>query len=278
MLNNLLVNKYGFEDENIRILCDDEESTMPTKRNIIQAISWLVKGAKKGDSLVFQFSGHGGQQKDRDGDEEDHMDETILPYDHDKAGMITDDELYRMLVKPLPGGVLLTCIMDCCHSGTSIDLPFLHKLQTKEGEITDDSDDIVFGGFVEKGKTVVKKEEPPKPEPEIHSGPGAFKVKTHRYKLKGRGKHQASKKPFDNSSDASVVMFSGCMDDQTSAGTATGGAMVLAFTTALAERHCDISYKDLVLNMSEILRDREFTQVPQLSTARPFNLDSKFIL
>lgn len=51
------------------------------------ACNWLVSGAKPGDSLFFQFSGietlrihtlvgHGGQTVDKNGDEDDGLDET----------------------------------------------------------------------------------------------------------------------------------------------------------------------------------------------------------
>jgi len=44
------------------------------------------------------------------------MNETILPSDY-KHRQITDDELWGSIVYPLPSGVHLTAIMDCCHSG-----------------------------------------------------------------------------------------------------------------------------------------------------------------
>lgn len=37
----------------------------------------MVKDAKAGDSLFFEYSGHGGTAKDADQDEEDMQDETI---------------------------------------------------------------------------------------------------------------------------------------------------------------------------------------------------------
>lgn len=46
-----------------------------------------MAGAQPGDSLFFSFSGHGGQQRDVDGDEVDGMDETILPVDYKTAGI-----------------------------------------------------------------------------------------------------------------------------------------------------------------------------------------------
>ena len=232
--------------------------------------------------MVFQFSGHGGQQKDKTGDEKDGMDETILPYDHDKAGQITDDQLYKMLIKPLPPGVLLTCVMDCCHSGTSIDLPFVHVLHTDEGEVQDGDH---FDGFVEReaheefvvvGEEEEEEEAPKKPKVIPHA-----RSKTARYKMKARRRRKTatkSKKNYDNSSDASVVMISGCLDHQTSAGTALGGAMVMAFSKAVEDANSDITYKELILGMTDILQHRGFSQIPQLSTARPFNLDCKLLI
>ena len=38
--------------------------------------------------------------------------------------MIKDDEIFKELVLPLPNGVLLTVLMDCCHSGSILDLPY----------------------------------------------------------------------------------------------------------------------------------------------------------
>jgi len=55
------------------------------------------------------------------------------------TGHIVDDELHEKLVKALPQGVRLTAVMDCCHSGTGLDLPFVYssggnKLSKQEKE------------------------------------------------------------------------------------------------------------------------------------------------
>jgi hypothetical protein len=60
----------------------------------------------------------------RDGDEEDGFDETLLPNDYKRAGEIVDDELNRAMVRPLPQGAVLHALVDACHSGTALDLPF----------------------------------------------------------------------------------------------------------------------------------------------------------
>lgn len=45
-----------------------------------------VYSLKAGDSLFFHYSGHGGQQKDTNGDEESGMDDTLVPVDYQSAG------------------------------------------------------------------------------------------------------------------------------------------------------------------------------------------------
>ncbi|KAH8988014.1 hypothetical protein EDB83DRAFT_1134609 [Lactarius deliciosus] len=41
-------------------------------------------------------------------------------------GIIAEDEMYDIMVKPLPLGCRLTAVFDCCHSGTLFDLPFIY--------------------------------------------------------------------------------------------------------------------------------------------------------
>lgn len=85
--------RYNFAYDDMVILTDDQQNPAfrPTRVNIIRAMHWLVKDAKPNDSLFFHFSGHGGQTEDLDGDEDDGLDETILPVDFKQAGMIVDD-------------------------------------------------------------------------------------------------------------------------------------------------------------------------------------------
>mmetsp|Transcript_5934 Transcript_5934/g.10274 ORF Transcript_5934/g.10274 Transcript_5934/m.10274 type:complete len:342 (-) Transcript_5934:249-1274(-) len=127
-MNNWLV-KQGFKEgpESLKILQDDGFHLSPTSANIMAAFKWLGDGARAGDSLFVHYSGHGGQMKDDDGDEEDGLDETIIPVDYKQAGQIRDDKILKNLVCPLPEDVCLTVVMDCCHSGTVLDLPYMFK-------------------------------------------------------------------------------------------------------------------------------------------------------
>lgn len=67
--------------------------------------------------LGVEFLGHGGRLVDQNNDEDDGYDETMIPVDFKTQGQIRDDDLLRILVRPLKEGVLMTCLMDCCHSG-----------------------------------------------------------------------------------------------------------------------------------------------------------------
>lgn len=118
---------HGFAEGDLRILLDDGDHEAPTRVNIMEGLKSLSNGAEAGDSLFFHYSGHGSSVPDEDGDEADGKDEVLCPVDYDKGGMLRDDEIYLLLVAPLKEGVSLTCVLDCCHSGTIIDLPFVFK-------------------------------------------------------------------------------------------------------------------------------------------------------
>lgn len=133
----------GFERNNIRILTDDQFGIPPTEANILAGMHWLVDGAQSGDSLFFYFSGHATQVEDMDGDDSDGFDECICAMDymgnsdgrfrttHATPGIIVDDEIHDIMVKPLPRGCRLTAVLDCCHSGTLLDLPFIYDSRGK---------------------------------------------------------------------------------------------------------------------------------------------------
>ena len=115
---------WGFDRSNMKFLADDGKSTKPTRANIIAAMRWLVDGVRPGDSLFLHYSGHGSRTKDLNGDEESGYDSTMCPCDYDTAGMIIDDDIFALVAAPIPKGAELFALMDCCHSGTILDLPY----------------------------------------------------------------------------------------------------------------------------------------------------------
>ncbi|KAF9935193.1 Ca(2+)-dependent cysteine protease [Linnemannia zychae] len=128
---------YGFRYQDTIMLTDDQiyEDKRPTAANIRYWMKWLVKDAEPQDSLFFHYAGHGGRIKDFSyngkaehlGDETDGYDEIIYPCDYLRTGIISDDEMYDLLVKDLPAGVQLTALVDACHSGTMLDLPYVYN-------------------------------------------------------------------------------------------------------------------------------------------------------
>ncbi|TFK66300.1 hypothetical protein BDN72DRAFT_823590 [Pluteus cervinus] len=122
--------RNGYKRENIYLLTDEHKSDprqIPTKKNILGAMRWLVQDACPNDSLFIHYSGHGGQVRDLDGDEVDGWDEAIYPVDFKKAGYIIDDEMHDIMVKDLPERCRLTALFDACHSGTVLDLQYIYS-------------------------------------------------------------------------------------------------------------------------------------------------------
>jgi metacaspase-1 len=148
-------NVHGFEDENITILLDDDEHTSPTYDNMINAYKEFVSQAQPGDALFCHYSGHGcGIHDDEHNEEQDGKDEALVPIDYLENGMVRDDELFDILIKPLPDDVHLLCVMDCCHSGSILDLPYVYKGDGTYDEMSID-ENYKFNKLMKKfGQTV----------------------------------------------------------------------------------------------------------------------------
>jgi hypothetical protein len=132
-IKQFLTVRCNYPQENIQLLADDNVSLPPTKANILASFDTLVeKAVNEGyEELWLSYSGHGSYVKDENGDEEDGCDETICPIDFSKSGLIIDDVIYSELVAKLPKNVTLFGLMDCCHSGTIFDLPFIYNIAKK---------------------------------------------------------------------------------------------------------------------------------------------------
>ena len=117
----------GYKPQNIKVMTDDqsERSRMkPYKYNIIRQLCVLRWFARSGDELFVHYSGHGSHLRDRNRDELDGRDEALVPLDYTRRGLLTDDYLKRIFIDPLRSGVKATILLDCCHSGTGIDLKY----------------------------------------------------------------------------------------------------------------------------------------------------------
>lgn len=114
-IRDVLLQFYGYKAEDIRVLTDERA----TKTAIMERLMWLITTASAGDNLLFHFSGHGSQQKCRNGDElSDGLDELLCSTDINfDTTYILDDDL-AAIFSLLPEGVSLDVSLDNCHAGT----------------------------------------------------------------------------------------------------------------------------------------------------------------
>jgi hypothetical protein len=118
LMAGILENNFGFPHDQIAVLKDEQA----TRQDILQAMDDLVEKVADDDVVVIHYSGHGSQMTDRENDEADGRDETIVPSDSGRGSQpnrdITDDEIYLRLLPLAHTTPYVTLIFDCCHSGT----------------------------------------------------------------------------------------------------------------------------------------------------------------
>lgn len=86
-----------------------------TRANVFKAVRAAAKTLGSGDLLFLSYSGHGGQMPDVSGDEPDKKDETWCLYD----GELIDDEVFNELTN-FAEGVRIIVLSDSCHSGSVV--------------------------------------------------------------------------------------------------------------------------------------------------------------
>ncbi|MFQ5641338.1 MAG: DUF4384 domain-containing protein [bacterium] len=110
----LLIEKYGFQPENIEVL----QGQNAIRSNIVTAFERrLIAPVGENDLALFYFSGHGTQITDVNGDEADGLDEAFIPYDGQSEGTLLIDDDLATLVERIPTSQVVV-IIDACHSGT----------------------------------------------------------------------------------------------------------------------------------------------------------------
>ncbi len=248
-LQKVLVDLYGFRPRDMTILLDDKA----TKRNIQTAVQQMIKASSAGDVTLFHFSGHGSNVPDNDGDEADHRDEILCPHDLDWRAPLTDDWL-RACFDRLKRGVSLTCIFDCCHSGTATrqvappDAPVIARYLPSPWDLV----------AAESGRRLR----------------GKVRATVHRASAARRRRSDVVV------ADMPEVLISGCRDTQTSAdayiGNSFNGALTYNLVASLREARGNISHRDLHAKVLQRLKRGRFDQVPQLEGRRAA-LDRPFL-
>lgn len=239
LMNSLLVNNLGFDDPKlIRMLTDQSATT----QNILDRLEWLVEDAQPGDTLFFQYSGHGSQVTCTDyssNDEPDGLDEIICPIDIDwREKIITDNDFKRIFDK-VPSSVNLTVILDCCHSGTGL-RDFLPPLEMR---------DNIFGPT--RNKTIA----PP------------IDIQNRSFGLNLAPKPRT----LTSMEEQHGLLISGCASNQTSADTwiqqmnKFHGALTYGIHCILYQHNYNITYAQLVNELNTMLKQSGFTQTPELN-------------
>lgn len=236
-----LVQECGYSPENIRFYTDESHmpgDRKPTRKNIEAAIKWLHEPAIASTSpvsLFMHYSGHGSWTYDRNGDEVDGRDESICPLDYATAGCIVDDDLEKLVVDPIAKNpnVSLTCLFDCCHSGTALDLRY-------DFNVSVDSRN---------------------PE-------------TRSFSMRQEKSYEATL--------CDLVLWSGCLDDQTSADAyiarISQGAMTWGFLNVVRSRKAQgkkLSYKRALAELQILLASSGYEQIPHLSSGKNLNLSDE---
>jgi hypothetical protein len=173
-----------------------ETSILLTKNATADAVTGAIESAAQelgsGDFFFITNSSHGGQVPDKNDEEEaDRSDETWLLYDR----QLVDDELYALWAKFKPG-VRILVLSDSCHSGSVAK------------NIDDDVPDVVATA-----------EAAAKESPRYRALPRDKMIATYRQNADlydGIQKALPSSTKSESDVGATVLLISGCQDDQLS--------------------------------------------------------------
>jgi hypothetical protein len=311
-----ILESLGFARDatNQRVLLDETGAApqlRPTRANMLEAFRWLVEGAKPGDVLLFHYSGHGGREPASDAKDGHH--ETLVPLDYETAGMLKDTELFEALVRPLPGGCRLTCILDSCHSAGAMDLPYIFV--GGEEELTK----ALSGQAIKLAMTKSWKRDLERLQEgsgkELLSDVGSLGKDLWRaYRQASTGFLEDAEENV-GSAVGEVVAITGCRSDQTSADVGdvstfglvpvggdsrgeiridprwvsggggaearAGGALTSALAEALQDpAAAEMTYTELLEKIRQELASKGFSQVPQFLSSllvdlkQPFRFDT----
>ena len=216
--NKLLT--MGYNEKNIKTILDESASA----KNILDSLTNLLTSSVSGDLLIFQYSGHGSYEIDKNVDEfNTNCDQDIVGAD---LTTISDDILKSTIVKNLKPNVTLIALFDSCYSGSVLDLRYQYMDSLNNDKYIENMNELETSG--------------------------------------------------------NVIMISGCTDMQTSSDAYINnidqGAMTWSFLKSLNDAANNITWRQLIVNMRKNLKDKNFSQIPQISSGNIMELDSKVFI
>lgn len=122
-IEQLLKSRCNFEQNHITKLND----IAATKYNIMSELHKLVEFSQQTENceIWLSFSGHGGGIYDFY--EEDNQKEFICPSDYLTSGIIEDSWMKEHFIDKLSKTTKCFVLMDCCNSGSNMNLPFVYE-------------------------------------------------------------------------------------------------------------------------------------------------------
>lgn len=188
-----------------------------TSDHLLKQLAVAASTLSKGDILFLTYSGHGGQMPDVNGDEDDGYDETWCLYDR----QFIDDEFSKMWAQFEPG-VRIVMLSDSCHSGTVAKFVPMDTAEVKPKA---------------EQAYAASKLMPPS------VGIPTYEANQRLYDSIQWSTGAGEKEPIA----ASVILISGCKDDQTSADGQKNGL----FTAALLKVWAKGTFQGPYLSFSQ---------------------------
>jgi hypothetical protein len=244
------------------LFTDDQATTT----EVIKTIGRIATELSAGDTFLLTYSGHGGQTPDVNGDDEDGQDETWCLFDR----QLLDDELYN-LWSQFEAGVRIFVLSDSCHSGTILKQMIYNHLPPMGPVVKE----ILSAVPVSKLRAPPTKAQAaalkaveskafrvlrdPKP-PRYHNMPLGVQRATYQ---KNKAMYDAVQWAAGRSNrsviGASVLLISGCQDNQLSADGDDNGL----FTQTLLEIWKDGAFEGNYQNFADaIIEKMPGTQTP----------------
>jgi hypothetical protein len=224
-------------------------SSQATAGAVFGAISDAAASLHNGDICLITYAGHGGQFPDLSGDEEDRLDETWVLYDRE----ILDDEI-RVALSGFEPGVRVVVLSDSCHSGTAV--------RRMYNQVLDDAP-TVRGAYERVAPWLRTRSRVASNTFHLRGVPAEVQTQVlaaHRALYEGI--RARTPKTEEISVRASVILISGCQDNQESAEQNGHGV----FTASLLQHWSPTFTGDYRALQEAIRRDLPPTQSPNYFT------------
>jgi len=242
-------------------LITDEQATCT---NVVTAISDAAARLSSGDTLLITYSGHGGEVPNNTGEEEDGQDQTWVLFDK----MLIDDQLYS-LWEQFKSGVRIFVLSDSCHSGTVLREMIMGQLRSSPAGLR---------GYKATDASAIRDKSIPAEKQAAHFQNNRDYYGLIQHQLRGKA---GGNRSISDDVQASVLLISGCQDNQTSSDGAVNGLFTQNLLEVWNNGAFTGSYKKFY---QDILAKMPPTQTPnyykvgvtsaEFEGERPFTIDA----